>query len=294
MSVWPQLGIAPGPVCRVYGMRRSGNHAIINWLQRNAPGGRALFFNDCRPGRDPFATFRAAEIDGRRVAGPGADPARLGAQAGAGALVLFSYEDAMPNAPRKRALSEGIDEAEIAHEIVISRSFLNWSASLLKKLQGNPAYRPPQRVAIVLRALTGYERMLDLVIHEDDLDVVTIRFDDWAGSPAYRAGRLARLGFPARDDTLGEVQPYGDGSSFQKTAQRPEELRIAGRWRQMAQDPQYRTVLWLAAQDTEFQKKLSRVYPEDAARLASLAGDPARWQAASNPTPASETAPAEL
>ena len=37
---WQQLGIIPGVALRLFGMRRSGNHAIVGWMQRNAPGGR--------------------------------------------------------------------------------------------------------------------------------------------------------------------------------------------------------------------------------------------------------------
>ena len=36
-------------VLRVYGLRRSGNHAVIDWLLRNAPGTGTVFLNDCAP-----------------------------------------------------------------------------------------------------------------------------------------------------------------------------------------------------------------------------------------------------
>lgn len=274
MSVWPQLGIAPGPVLRVFGMRRSGNHAVINWLQRNAPQGRALFFNDCTPGRKPFETHRAVEIDGARAGGPGADARECAGRAGNGAALIFSYEDAMPNERRKRPVSVGVDENAITHDVVICRSFLNWSASLLRKVQGNAAFTAAQRVTILLKAVETYGRMLELVSDEAELGIVAIRYDDWIVSPAYRAGLLGRLGFEARDDSLGEVQRYGNGSSFQADAAAPEDLRTASRWREMEGDPEYRIVLWLAAQDAGLRGKLARVFPEDAATLAGLAAAP--------------------
>lgn len=270
MTAWQALGIAPGPVLRVYGLRRSGNHAVINWLQRNAPGGKALFFNNCKPGRDPFTTFRAAEIDGQRVAGADADAATIARQAGDGAALMLSYEDVMPG-KRRRPLSAGVDDDAVDHEVIVARGFLNWAASLVKKLQANPAYSAPRRVAIVLKAVTTYSSMLDLLTGEDDPRRTAIRYDDWRVSPDYRADRLARLGFENRDDTLGPVQGYGNGSSFADTAATGEDLRADERWRDMRDDHEYRIVLWLAAQDAALREGLDRVFPDDAARLARLA-----------------------
>ncbi|MEQ9261510.1 MAG: hypothetical protein RIG84_20670 [Roseovarius sp.] len=274
MSALPELGIVPGPVCRVFGMRRSGNHAIINWLQRNAPGGGAVFFNNCVPGKNPFRSFAMVEVNGRRRPGrAGDDPASFATQAGDGAAVIFSYEDAMPNETRKRAVSGDIDEAAIGHEIVICRSFLNWSASLVKKLRPNPSYTPARRTAIVLRAVETYGKMLELVLEAEALGLTVIQYDAWHGSPEYREEVLARLGFAARDNGLGEVQSYGNGSSFQTEATRAEELRPESRWEAMRADTEYRIVLWLAARDAAFCAKLEQVFPEDAARLAGLATD---------------------
>lgn len=269
MTVWPQLGIAPGTVLRVYGLRRSGNHAVINWLQRNAPEGRALFFNNCKPGRDPFSTFRAAEIDGRRVAGADADATDIAARAGDGTALILSYEDVMPG-KRRRPVTAGVDDAAVDHEVIVARGFLNWAASLVRKLQANPAYSAPRRMAIVLKAVTTYSVMLNLMTGDTAPRNIAIRYDDWRVSPDYRADRLARLGFEKRDDTLGPVQGYGNGSSFPDAAETGEDLRADERWRQMKDDPEYRIVLWLAAQDAGLREGLERVFPGDAARLARL------------------------
>lgn len=271
MTAWPQLGIAPGPVLRVFGLRRAGNHAVINWLQRNAPGGRALFFNNCTPGRDPFASFRAAEIDGHRVAGADADVATIARRAGDGAALILSYEDVMPGGRRRRPISAGIDDAAVDFEVIVARGFLNWAASLVRKLQANPAYAAHQRVSIVLRAVATYLQMLDLMADGDAPGRIAIRYDDWHVSPDYRADRLARLGFATRDDSLGEVQGYGNGSSFADTAATGADLRTAERWRDMQGDPEYRIVLWLVAQDARFRDRLALVFANDAARLAQLA-----------------------
>ena len=293
MSAWPQLGITPGPVLRVFGMRRSGNHAVINWLARNAPGGRSLFFNNCTPGRKPFETYRAVEIDGVQVAGDGGDPVKLAGRAGDGTALILSYEDAMPNERRKRPLSVGIEDAAIGHDVVICRGFLNWAASLLKKVQGNEAFAAHQRVGIVLKALDGYRSMLELAMAEAELGVVVIRYEPWMNDAGYRAGLLDRLGFEPRDDSLGEVQRYGNGSSFQAEAGAVEELNTLERWKEMRDDPEYRIVMWLAAQDEALCDKLSKVYPGDAAQLIRLRQSGTAGKAPQNNS-AQDTAPAQI
>ena len=285
MSAWPQLGITPGPVLRVFGMRRSGNHAVINWLARNAPGGRSLFFNNCGAGRKPFETYRAIELDGERVAGSGGDPVKLAERAGDGAALILSYEDAMPNERRKRPVTVGVDDAAISHDVVICRGFLNWAASLLKKVQGNEAFAAHQRVGVVLKAVNGYSCMLELARDEARPGPVVIRYEPWMADAGYRAGLLERLGLEARDNSLGEVQRYGNGSSFQADAGTAEELNTLARWKEMRDDPEYRIVMWLAAQDEVLCDRLSKVYPDDARQLIRL-----RQSGQAGKTPQTDTA----
>ncbi len=267
-----RLGFAPGPVLRICGMRRSGNHAITDWLQRNSPTGGSVFFNNCQPGKGPLAHFRGLEVNGERVASKPAFrnlPDSLAA-AGEGAMVLISYEDALPSL-LGQPLSGPFDESLFTGEVVIYRGFLNWSASLLKKLQGNPAYSPSRRVSILLRACDIYTGMLELVLHQDDLGVTAICYDDWYSSEPYRANTLSRLGLPLRDNSLGPVQPYGGGSSFQKEAASSEALETDRRWQLMADDPEYQAVLHVAARDALLTDRLSRLMPKDAACLERVA-----------------------
>lgn len=270
---WPDLGIAPGVVLRVFGMRRAGNHAVINWLLRNAPSKNSLFLNNCAVGRSPFKTFKTLELNGQRRV-PKADQQALpdfATEAGNGATLLISYEDQMP-LPQDgaRPISSDLNTADITHDIIIYRSFLNWSASLLRKLSNNPAYTQANRTIIMLRAIEMYSRALELIAAPDQLGLIAICYDDWQALAPYRNSVLDRLGFPQRDDSLGEVQVYGGGSSFQPETDVAAELGTNCRWSQMAQDPGFLVVLWLAAQDQVLLERLDAVFPQDASRLRQL------------------------
>ena len=49
-----------------------------------------------------------------------------------------------------------------------------------------------------------------------------------------------------------------------------EELNTLERWKEMRDDPEYRIVMWLAAQDELLCDRLSKIYPDDARQLVKL------------------------
>ncbi|MFV1592506.1 hypothetical protein VWZ88_08030 [Phaeobacter sp. JH20_36] len=271
---WPELGWRPDAALRMFGMRRSGNHAVANWLQRNAPHGQALFFNNCKSGRAPLAHHQGVERNAVQLARYDTrDLAGLGATLGAGGLLLISYEDTVPSDfGLERPVSGDLDETLLSGDILLLRGFLNWSASLLKKLQRNPDFTVAHRSASVLRAIDSYRKMLELVAEADDLALTVIDYDVWIHDAEYRSALLDRLGLPCVDNTLGKVQRYGGGSSFDTPEAGADfDLRTDQRWQRMSGDAEYQAILHIAARDTALLAALSRHYPHDAKRLASLA-----------------------
>ncbi len=272
-SPWDALGLVPARALRLVGMRRSGNHAICNWLQRNAPEGRALFLNNCRPGANPARSHAGIEVSGTHF--PGEDVTAAAAEAGDGALLLISYEDTVHGRfAGERPMSPPYADAAFDGDVLIYRSVLNWSASLLKKLQANPQYRAADRMAVAVRALATYGDLLAEVLAAPETGRVAICYDRWCRDEVYRARLLAELGLSLRDNTLGPVQPYGGGSSFQKEARHAEDLAPQDRWRAMAGDGEYQALLRVAALDGDLRAHLEALFPEEAARLARLAALP--------------------
>ncbi|WP_299648650.1 hypothetical protein [uncultured Tateyamaria sp.] len=259
----PELhaSFAPGQVLRVYGMRRSGNHALINWIMRNSDHGRGLFLNDCRHGADPVATSKRVSVfeDGTEVDITGRYQKLR--HAGTQPFTVISYEDRMPPVAPKPLY------AAPEMLVIIYRSFLHWAASLLRKIQGNEGYGPLDRNRIMGRALSTYADMLNRV---QNADVVPLCYDDWTADENYRLGALKRLDLPGTDLGLGPVQRYGGGSSFQTDAAAATDLRTDGRSAEMAQDHEYQMLLWTAARDTDFMDRLKVIFPADAKRLETL------------------------
>lgn len=262
---WQRLGFVPGVTLRLFGMRRSGNHAMTSWLQRNAPSGHALFLNNCKRGRDPFDTFASVEVDNRRVAPNAArkDMAAIGRRAGDGALFLVSYEDCAPEGDDEKPVSGSFDSQLIHRDILIYRSFLNWIASLTKKLQLNETLSVTRRASLLLRAIDVYRRFLEFVDSSRGGKSLAVCFDRWVSDADHRSDLLDQLGFPERDNGLGDVQSYGGGSSFQKETNDADELKTDHRWMQMAEDAEYRSVLAVSARDDALTQILGRFFPRD-------------------------------
>ena len=271
---WQRLGFVPGATLRLFGMRRSGNHAIAAWLQRNAGNGHALFLNNCARKRDPLKSFASIEMDGCRVSHDAArdDLACVGAGAGNGALLLMSYEDNLPDEAREDSpMSGSFNLSLIDRNVLIYRSFLNWVASLTRKLQLNETYSVARRASALMRAVDIYRRLLEFVEGKLGPKDVAICYDRWHADADHRSELLEQLGLPARDNRLGPVQAYGGGSSFQKAASDAGELEIDKRWTQMADDIEYQAILALSAQDKALTGVLGRMFPKDREVLGQIA-----------------------
>ncbi|MEX0283161.1 MAG: hypothetical protein AB3N23_00970 [Paracoccaceae bacterium] len=270
---WQGIGLAPLRAMRAFGMRRSGNHAIADWILRNVGGSGSVFLNNCMPAQSPLTSFRAIEVNRQRIP---TDDARANlpascAPAGPAATILITYEDIPPAGQDMRAISGDLEEGFDA-DIIIYRSFLNWSASLLKKLQKNKRFANSRRAGIMMRAFGEYSRMLGYVSEADALSLTPICYDDWLASEVYRANRLTGLGLSSLDNSIGATQPYGGGSSFQGSRADADDLATDRRFEQMADDPDYRAVLTIAARDSDLMTRVKSHFPQDVERLSEWVG----------------------
>ena len=274
-TAWSQAGFTPVCALQVFGMRRSGNHAIIDWLMRNAPeaamGG--VFYNNCRFGKEVLSQYGSLDVyDAQRQVMPHVDIVDPTWIAGAGhaPMVVVSYEDRMPQVKGEpQRASFGMTGEYFTHQVIIYRSFLNWSASLLAKIKKNKDFGTTDRLRIMTVAFSTYVQGLDRIAESKEL--VAICYDDWMISEVYRAGILKKLGLPVRDLSRGKVQRYGGGSSFQNKVESADELNSTSRDVAMADDLEYGLLAWTAAHALQFMERLIQYFEDDAERLATLA-----------------------
>jgi len=256
-------------------MRRSGNHAIIDWLMRNMPDAASggVFYNNCKFGKNPAQAYGSLDVydAGRTVVDHGGikHRARI-AKAGEAPMVIVSYEDRMPQPDGELQKASGtMRNTDFSFQVIIYRSFLNWSASLLAKIKKNAGFGSTDRMRIMTLAFATYIQGLDRV--GACKGVVAICYDEWISSERYRSGVLRDLGLPERDLDRGKVQRYGGGSSFQKNVASVDQLDSGARDAAMADDMEYKLLLWTAAHDLRFMERLMPHFEQDAERLATLA-----------------------
>ncbi len=252
---------------QVFGMRRSGNHALIAWLRRNI-GAKSVFLNACAACGDPYETFEALETPCGMQHGPAFRETRWFAQypeRRETTAHIVSHEDLDP---LRADLPGGWPDDARWQRIVLHRSFLNWVASFYRlvavKKAGTPwGVRDPSDVA---RFFATYAAHLEAANRPGH---VSVSFDGWLSEPPCRAALLRTLGLPGRDLSLGPVAEYGGGSSFDRGTPRPDDLR--NRWQACLPQPAFRALLGDACRDFRLMAQLDQHYPLDAARLRSLA-----------------------
>ena len=182
---------------QIVGVQRSGNHAIINWLESLFP--RSTHLNE-----QPHGFFEDAEsVVSTRAA------------LGRSDCVIVSFEDAV-------GVSKLQGEALVAnvrrfdpvdfpghdcHVLYILRDPYNCWASRVKAREGGKLSSSPR--------LEDFRRdWLDIARIAERAPETVLLYNAWHGRRAYREAVSARLGGTYSERTLREVRSEGGGSSF--------------------------------------------------------------------------------
>jgi hypothetical protein len=248
--------LLPGPPNRrsmgVFSIRRSGHHAIVNWIRFQHPG-RHCFLNDCKVGESPFAK----SVRSNSVVGGWAGEHRYvnwerelrGRHAKKG-LLIHNYEDGdlrrfSETVTREREV-EWIGASRERSTLIVLRDPYNLLASRLKWFHGRGEVPTMERFGefralwkLYAREMLGDTRWLPEALH--------VRYNDWFQSRVYRDELAARIGFVNRDVGVHEVARWGpalakpaasfDGLRYDGNAQ---EMRVLDRWREFSTDPFFR------------------------------------------------------
>lgn len=226
------------------GMRRSGSHAIINWLQKNAfsdtDKGTAIHFNDVfAPYAVPPRRLRPRDIS---ITSPSSN-----------VLTLLSYEDLplalIPKLPT--VVSEDtILSDSTKHKFLLLRDPFNAFASRLQRLrtaekEGFVIAMQKQDWPEIAELWKSYAREY---LGRTNLigDKVGFSYNKWFADKGYRDD-LLRDHFGREENLdigIDEVSPHARGSSFDglSYAGRGREMDTQGRWRHFSNDDFYRNL----------------------------------------------------
>ena len=267
---------------RVFALRRSGHHAVVDWIRNQLPG-RHCFLNDCKVGRSPFASAVRSNSIVRGWAGDHRyvnwERELRGRHARKGVL-LYNYEDG-----DIRAHAEGanggretgwVGDSPRFTTLLVLRDPYNQFASRLKWFQGRDEAPTTAR----------FEEFRNLwKLHAGEFlgitgwlpDAVHVRYNDWFRSRAYRDELAGRIGFENADVGVERVARWGPAlakhqASFDGLAYdgRAQEMKVLERWKEYEEDPFFRGLF----DDEELVELSRRIFGEveGTARLASRGG----------------------
>jgi hypothetical protein len=250
---------------RIYALRRSGHHAILNWIRAHIPG-RHCLLNDCIPGKNPLASCSRGNSV---ISAPTGEHYRLlwrleqsGWRAKKGTL-LYNYEDTdfsqyQPNAALEQSQ---LGKSGSAKSILILRDPFNQFASKLRWARGDILTPSIESVEQLPALWKTYARE---ALGETEFlpNRTVINYNDWFLSREYRDRLGPELGFSNQDHTIKQVARFGPttwGDSFDglKYDGNADQMKVLERWKEYADDNFYRSLF----DDPELRSLSLRLFP---------------------------------
>lgn len=202
-----------------FGLRRSGNHAVIDWLLAHYSCDKYHYNNVMlKPNGDCETTREHIDF----IVGNSRDLS----------YKIASFED-IPLGYAK----DHLIPAE--NQILILRDPFNTFASRLQKVR-TASDEGNHKLAnqVNKNVITMWKQYAKEFITEDGiLNPVCINFNEWVVDKSYRMALSEKLGIPFTDSGYGSKRgwKYSGGSSFQG------DLQVLDRWRNFENDPEYLT-----------------------------------------------------
>lgn len=215
---------------KFFGLQRSGNHAILNWLigldQENT-----LFFNLVRPGKDlldrpsgvslPEGTRAyATRVEGKRVL----QPEHLEWFERNGGRLLLSYEnyaiEKFSADQLNRPVFERFGKAVEEKNFLVVRNPFNMMPSAEKMARRTMVAKGTDEkwvLNVLNRRLALWKNYAFLHLNPVSVtkgEFITFLFDRWVSEKGYRDAMADRLGYTNHDRFLDFVSDAGKGSSF--------------------------------------------------------------------------------
>ncbi len=252
-------GIVNDLEIRVAGLRRSGNHAIINWIGKQCDGNR-VFINCVKPNENPYRneyeSQRYLERDKRDKKHWGYGGVDWWKKEKEGdfskkQILIYSYEDQelerifSASYEKKHDLYVGKSKRRI--DLIIIRDPFNLFSSRL--------HTKPRKDGRNFSMLQVYSKKYSLpelwleyakeCLNETShakAEKIFVNYNDWKSSIDYRKELAERIGIKFSDKGLNDVSVSGRGSSFDGTkfSGNAEQMDVMNRWKHSVDDEHYK------------------------------------------------------
>lgn len=222
---------------RFIGLRRCGNHAVLNWIRKQA-GGTVCFLNNVEPDMSPFRFYHLHfPKDGYRSEAWGRFSQKD--------WLIYSYEDhslrAIATQRYERNHDLYVGKTQARYNVLLLRDPFNWLASRLKKDYRTVKTPGETLVSLWIEQAKEFLGETNLLPHP----TVAIRYNQWFSDEPYRRAIAHQLGLNFSDDGMDYVGSYGGGSSFEGMALtgQAQAMDVINRWRHFQDDDRFRALI---------------------------------------------------
>lgn len=232
---------------RMLGMRRSGNHAVMNWMLAQMPGKTALL-NNMQHHPPQFTRHKKIQIKG------------LGRT-----NLLVSHEDRPLEDFFLRYNEKHFGKSKEKYTLLILRDPYNWLASWYA-WQDDLGVRFRQDEVFRNHTISLWKKYARLYIkwsggesHDANQKQVPVNYNRWTVDVEYRRELAHTLGLPFSDKGREKVSINGYGSSFSGTAfnRKASGLKVLERWKVFQDDPHYHALF-----DSEMIALAKQIFPD--------------------------------
>jgi hypothetical protein len=253
---------------RVFGLQRSGNHAIIEWILDQHAGKRSCFLNNVGHGdQDPFTTTRQVAL-----AGFGSNSNVAAVRSAPKDLLIYSYEDDLSRMRQGATLADAIHDQDFEEQrtryvghsehrmnVIVLRDPFNFFASRLRKLDALTGTKDVEAIKESWKLMA--KRALRMSGDFEGAEF-WVSYNSWVSDERYRRRLSTRLFGQFCDDSLRYVSGHGGGSSFDSDHGQLSLRVIRRKWRRLLDPRVYRHVgrylRRLMAKDGRSMKVLER------------------------------------
>jgi hypothetical protein len=226
-------------VVRVFAGKRSGQHAIINWIGAQVDQ-QILHLNALCVG-DHASPVKVMDtgIDFGNSEYFRCPNIRFGDPHGRARLVAYNFEDVPTSFLFNPPLKMPTPDDWPTSNVVVLRDPLNFLASRVKYFR---KYDDPSMVSQI-----GIDIYIDWceAIISGGLDLIVLNYNRWFLEQSYRREIAALLEIPFTDQGLHSIASSGGGSSFSGLThdRDTQTLAVLHRYQQVEDDPMYQRIL---------------------------------------------------
>lgn len=245
---------------RVIGLRRSGNHAIINWIEKQQPG-MVVHLNNIRVNENPYlCLYESLCHDSPYYQWSAKQVLRQPLYQGRAELLkkeslgdfikkdclICSYEDYSPKKVFNSYFFKTHDihfgKSDQVYDVLILRDPFNLLASRLKNNM------------LEVKSWKGWKSLMDMwILYAKEYlgqtkylkaNKICVNYNQWFSDINYRKHLADKLNLEFTDTGFNDVSVFGGGSSFErrKFHGKAENMDILNRWKQFVDDSSYRTL----------------------------------------------------